>query len=271
LSILLIAAVLGVVEGLTEFLPISSTGHLIVVGHLLGFKGDVADTFDIFIQMGAILAVVVYYRAWLCETFGVALGRVSNALTDAAQARRTLLGIGLAVVPALIAGAGLHGFIKRHLFQPWTVAVGMVVGGVAIFAVERWRPEERTRDLGMVTLRQAFLIGVGQCFALWPGVSRSAATILSGLCLGLDHPTAATFSFLLSIPTLTAAVAYDLLKSWRVQSGGDVLPMGIGFVVSFLVAWGAIAGFLQFLRTHSLRMFGWYRLAAGAVILWLKP
>lgn len=315
LSIILLAVILGVVEGLTEFLPVSSTGHLIVVGYLLGFKGEAADTFDIFIQMGAILAVIVYYRRWLWETITAAIGftaesaenaegeesqvamtivvrirklfysfsavfatsavngsrRTSNALPDPPQARRTLLGICLAVLPALVVGAGLHGFIKRHLFQPWTVAVGMVAGGVAIFAVERWRPEERTRDLGMVTLRQAFLIGAGQCLSMWPGVSRSAATILSGLCLGLDHPTAAAFSFLLSIPTLTAAVAYDLLKSWRALSGGDLAAMGVGFAVSFVVAWGAIAGFLQFLRTHSLRVFGGYRLAVGAVILWMKP
>jgi undecaprenyl-diphosphatase len=137
--------------------------------------------------------------------------------------------------------------------------------------VERWRPEARTRDLGGVTLRQAALIGVGQCLALWPGVSRSAATILSGLCLGLDHPTAAAFSFLLSVPTLTAAAAYDLLKSWHALSGGDLLAMGVGFVASFAVAWGVIAGFLGFLRTHGLRVFGWYRMAVGAVILWLKP
>ena len=267
MSILLIAVILGVVEGLTEFLPVSSTGHLIVVGHLLGFRGEVANTFDIFIQTGAILAVVVYYRKWLYGTVASALGRASNAAT----ARRTLLGILLAVLPALAAGAGLHGFIKRHLFQPWTVAVGLVAGGIAIFVVERWRPEERTRDLARVTLRQAVLIGVGQCLAMWPGVSRSAATILSGLALGLDHPTAAAFSFLLSIPTLTAAAAYDLLKSWHALSRGDLLPMGIGFIVSFLVAWGAIAGFLQFLRTHSLRVFGGYRLVVGAVILWLKP
>ncbi|MSS71716.1 MAG: undecaprenyl-diphosphate phosphatase [Candidatus Latescibacteria bacterium] len=271
MSILFIAVILGIVEGLTEFLPVSSTGHLIVVGHLLGFKGEVADTFDIFIQMGAILAVVVYYRRWLWETTRAALGRASDALSDVRQARRTLLGILLAVLPALVVGAGLHGVIKRHLFQPWTVAVGLMVGGVAIFAVERWRPEARTCDLGRVTLRQAFLIGVGQCLSLWPGVSRAGATILSGLCLGLDHPTAAAFSFLLSIPTLTAAVAYDLLKSWRVLSGGDLAAMGVGFGVSFVVAWGVIAGFLQFLRTHSLRVFGWYRLAVGAVILWLKP
>jgi len=281
LSTILIAVILGVVEGLTEFLPVSSTGHLIVVGHLLGFRGEAADSFDIFIQMGAILAVVVYYRGWLWETITAAIGftaesaenaeRTSNALPDPAQARRTLLGILLAVLPALVAGAGLHGVIKRHLFQPWTVAVGLVAGGVAIFAVERWRPEARTLDLGRVTLRQAALIGAGQCLALWPGVSRSAATILSGLCLGLDHPTAAAFSFLLSIPTLTAAAAYDLLKSWHVLSGGDLLAMGVGFVASFAVAWGVIAGFLEFLRTHGLRAFGWYRMAVGAVILWLKP
>lgn len=267
MSTILIAVILGVVEGLTEFLPVSSTGHLIVVGHLLGFRGEAANSFDIFIQMGAILGVVVYYRAWLCGTVTTALGRTS----EAGQARRTLLGILLAVLPALAAGAGLHGVIKRHLFQPWTVAVGLVAGGVAIFAVERWRPEARTLDLGRVTLRQAALIGVGQCLALWPGVSRSAATILSGLCLGLDHSTAAAFSFLLSVPTLTAAAVYDLLRSWHALSGGDLLAMGVGFVASFAVAWGVIAGFLEFLRTHGLRVFGWYRMAVGAVILWLKP
>jgi undecaprenyl-diphosphatase len=246
-------------------------GGLIVVGHLLRYEGEKAKTFEIFIQMGAILAVVVYYRTWLWETIAAALRRTSDVLSDVEQARRTLLGIVLAVLPALMAGAALHGFIKRHLFQPWTVAVGLVVGGVAIFAVERWRPKDRTFELGRVTLRQATLIGVGQCFALWPGVSRSAATILSGLCLGLDHPTAAAFSFLLSVPTLAAAAAYDLLKSWHVLSDGDLFPMGIGFIVAFVVAWAVIAGFLRFLRTHSLNLFGGYRLVVGAVILWLKP
>lgn len=258
---------LGVVEGLTEFLPISSTGHLILVGHLLGFRGEVAGTFDIFIQTGAILAVVIHYRSWLWKTIGSA---VSGGPT-APVSRRALLGIAIAVAPALVAGAGLHGYIKHHLFQPWTVAAGMGIGGVVILAVERWRPSQTTVDLAHVTLLQAALIGAGQCLSLWPGVSRSAATILSGLMLGLDHPTAATFSFLLSIPTLGAAAAYDLLKSWRILSVDDLLPMAIGFLVSFLVAWGAIAGLLRYLRTHSLRVFGWYRLAVGALILWLRP
>lgn len=267
MSILLISAILGVVEGLTEFLPISSTGHLIVVGHLLGFRGEVAETFDIFIQTGAILAVVIHYRSWLRETVESAVTGGPAALVS----RRTLVGIGVAVMPSLAAGAGLHGLIKHHLFQPWTVAVGMGIGGVAILAVERWRPSETTVDLGQVTLRQAGLIGAGQCLSLWPGVSRSAATILSGLMLGLDHSTAAAFSFLLSIPTLGAAAAYDLLKSWQILTADDLLPMGIGFLVSFLVAWGAIAGLLRYLRTHSLRVFGWYRLAIGALIVWIKP
>jgi undecaprenyl-diphosphatase len=169
----------------------------------------------------------------------------------------------------MVAGAGLHGVIKRHLFQSWTVAVGLIAGGVAIFLVERWRPVDRVRDLTRVTLRQALWIGLGQCFALWPGVSRSGATILSGLSLGLDHPTAAAFSFLLSVPTMTAAVTFDLLKSWHGLSIGDLAAMGVGFAVSFVVAWGVIAGFLQFLRTHSLKAFGWYRIGIGLLILWL--
>ena len=270
MTVILTALILGVVEGLTEFLPVSSTGHLIVVGHFLGFQGGAADTFDIFIQLGAILAVAVYYRAWLGQTIRAALGRVPEAPPTAAVARRSLLAILLAVLPAMVVGGVLHGAIKRYLFQPWVVSLGLVSGGIAIFAVERWRPTERIRDVSEVSLSQALLVGAGQCLSMWPGVSRSAATILSGLCLGMDHRTAAAFSFLLSIPTLTAAVAYDLFRSWHLLSGQDVLAMGIGFVVSFGVAWAVIAGFIKYLRTHSLNVFGVYRILVGLLVGWLE-
>ena len=269
MSCILTAVILGLVEGLTEFLPISSTGHLIVAGHLLGFQGEVAHTFDVFIQGGAILAVVVYYRAWLSATVSNAVGRASAGARDVKKDRRTLLGLCLAVLPALIVGGTLHGLIKGTLFQPLTVAAGLLVGGVAIFVVERWRPAERVFDPSQVTLKQALIIGAGQCLAMWPGVSRSGATILSGLCLGLDHRTAAAYSFLLSIPTMTAAVCYDLMKSWHSLSDWDLAVMGVGFVVSFAVALGVIACFLRFLKAHTLNVFGGYRIIVGFIIVWM--
>ena len=255
----IVAIVLGIVEGVTEFLPVSSTGHLIVAGSLLDFVGQRAATFEIVIQVGAILAVVWHYRVLLRDL-------VARAATDPAERR---LGVNLLVafLPAAAVGAGLHHFIKTHLFTPITVAVAFIVGGVAIIGIERLRPQMRTGEVRGISLRQALGIGCAQLLALIPGTSRSAATILGGYSLGLSRPAATEFSFLLAIPTLVAAAGYDALKSRDLFTAADLPYFAIGTLVSFFSALVVIRTFLRFVRTHTFVGFAWYRIAFGILIL----
>ncbi len=254
-----IALVLGVVEGLTEFLPISSTGHLILAGHLMGFEGKRAEVFEIFIQLGAILAVVWEYRATL---FSVASGLASRK-----ESRRFTFNVAWAFFPSALLGLALHRFVSDHLFRPTVVAAALIVGAVAIFAVEGLPLRVRTSDALQTTRGQAILVGLAQCLALWPGFSRSAATILGALLVGLDRRAATEFSFFLAIPTLLAATTYDLVvhHSWLLP--GDALWLGLAFVVSFLVALVAIRWILRFVAHHSFRPFAWYRVALGVAVL----
>ncbi len=256
-----LALVLGIVEGLTEFLPVSSTGHLILVSRLAGLTGRRAEVFEIFIQLGAILAVVVEYRRML-------LG-LARDLPARAEARRLVVSLFLGFLPAALAGVPLHGPITERLFNPVGVASALVAGALLILWVEARPMEVRIRRAGDVTPVLALAIGVGQCAALWPGFSRSAATILAGLLLGLDRRTATEFSFLLAIPTLGAATVYDLRKNFDALEGGDIGYLAVAFAVSFVVAWGAIRWLLRFVSTHDLRPFAWYRIALGVVVLLL--
>lgn len=262
MDIVWVAVALGVVEGLTEFLPVSSTGHLIVAGRLLGFTGERAGIFEIFIQMGAILAVVVLERRRFAGLLRADPARPFSG-------RRGLGLLFLTTLPALVAGALLHDVIKARLFGPGPVAIGLVAGGVLILAVERFRPAPRTDGVDAIVWSQALVVGLFQCLAMWPGVSRSGATIVGGLLCGLERRTAATYSFLAAVPVLAAATTLDLYKGLGALSSADVVPFAVGFVVSFIAAWAAIRTFVAFLARHTLAPFAWYRLAIAPVVGWL--
>jgi len=261
MNLLLIAVILGVVEGVTEFLPVSSTGHLIVAGRLLGFGGPKAATFEIFIQMGAILAVVLVERRRF-----IGLVRPPAGSRFAGLRGCTLLGV--TTLPALLAGYLLHDVIKQRLFGTTTVAVALLAGGIALLLAEGLLPAPRTRTLDDLGFRQAAVIGLCQCLALWPGVSRAAATIVGGLLCGLERRTAADYSFLAAVPVLTAATAYDLFKSRALLQPADALPFAVGFLVSFVAAWAAVRGFMALLGRGTLRPFAWYRIAVAPVVYW---
>ena len=255
------AVLMGVVEGLTEFLPVSSTGHMIVVGHLIDWRGPQAATFQIFIQSGAILAVVGLYR----ERFRSLL---QNRRDGEFGGSEGLLLLGLTTLPALVLGALAHGYIKEYLFNPFTVAVGLGLGGIVILLVERLLTRPGREGLGALGWRDALLIGLCQCLSLWPGVSRAAATIIGGRVAGLERRTATEYSFLAAVPVMFAAIGYDLLKS-RQHLGIENLGLfAIGFVVAWLSARLAVRFFIRLLGSYTLAPFGWYRLfAAGAVLL----
>lgn len=263
---LVVAVVLGIVEGLTEFLPISSTGHLILAGELLGFVGPKAETFEIFIQLGAILAVVVLY-----------LPRFRALLTfrprDPANARTGFSGLpGLAKMacacfPAAAVGLVFHKTIKQKLFGPEPVAYALIAGGIIMLLLEWKRPPAPIQEIEEISYLKAFQIGVVQCFALWPGVSRSGSMIVGGMFLGLSRSSAAEFSFLVAVPMMVMATGYDLLKSWKLLSPSDVPMFAVGFVVSFVCAMLAIRFFLALLRSGTLVPYGVYRIVFGALVL----
>ena len=274
-----LATILGIVEGLTEFLPVSSTGHLILVGHFLGFDGDLAASADISIQLGAILAVIAYERHKLLSMIGLAAQEQQNVSTMI-RARGTtpwethrnlwfLIGLGLAFLPAAAIGFLTHGWIKSHLFTPQTVAVSSIVGGLIILAVEARRDQARIHQLEQVSLTSAFWIGVSQCASLLPGMSRSGSTIIGGLLVGLDRKIATEYSFFLALPTLITATCYQMWKSRDVFQQDDYLALGIGMVVSFVVAWIVIAAFLSFVKKHTLRPVAYYRILMGIAVFYI--
>lgn len=260
--LLLKALVMGVVEGLTEFLPISSTGHLIVAGRALGIPTEVKAAFEIFIQLGAILAVAIYFIRDL-------VGLVMRARQEAAP-RRLLLNIGVAFAPAAVVGVALGDWIEAHLFSPTTVALALIAGGVVLLWVEA-RPASaaRTDHVERVTMRQALGVGLAQIASLFPGVSRSGATLVGGLLAGLDRSTALRFSFYLSIPTMGAASVYSLLKALDRIPPAWGAAFAVGVLASFVVALLVVKFFLRYVARHDLRPFGWYRIGAGVVILGL--
>ena len=255
----LIAALLGVIEGLTEFLPVSSTGHLILFVDLLGFKGPPGKTFEVMIQLGAILALIVLYRQ---KIFGTIIG-----LPTSPAARRFALLILVAFLPAMVLGAGLHGFIKDVLFTPTVVAVALIIGGIVILIVEATQKRVLYREVDVIPLKTGFLVGVAQCLALIPGVSRSGATIIGGLLLGLERRTAAEFSFFLSIPTMTAAFAYDAFKNRAEMSFDDAGLIAVGFVAAFIAALLVVKPFLAIISKVGFAPFAYYRAALGTFVL----
>ncbi len=256
--VLLQAIVLGVVEGVTEFLPVSSTGHLIVAGDFLGFSGPLADVFDVVIQLGAILAICVLYARKL---FGVAFG-----LVDDPAARHFAVAVLIAFLPAAVLGFFLHDFIKEVLFTPLVVCASLVAGGIAILAIERWQPDHHIVAIEDLTPLTSLKIGLFQCLAMVPGVSRSGATILGALMLGVERKTAAEFSFFLAIPTMLGATALDLWKSRDLLNPDDGAVIAVGFAAAFVSAVVVVRWLVGFVSRHSFAVFGWYRILFGAVL-----
>jgi undecaprenyl-diphosphatase len=257
---LIIALVLGVVEGLTEFVPVSSTGHLIVVGSLLGFEGEKAATFEVFIQLGAILAVAWLYRHRLLSLATFERG-------EGFAGRRGWALLALTTLPALILGALAHGFIRSQLFTPSTVAIGLGLGGVAILLAEWFRPQPTLSGLDTLGWRVALVVGLFQCLALWPGVSRAAATMVGALLVGVERKTAAEYSFLAAIPVITAASLFELATSLDLLAPTDIPVFATGYVVAFASAWLAVTFFLRLISHITLRPFGWYRIGAALLLL----
>lgn len=252
--------ILGVVEGLTEFLPISSTGHLLIASDLLGFEGSLGGTFEIFIQLGAVIAVVGFYAPEL-------LRQLRDAPHDP-QVRRFWIAVGLAFFPAAAIGLVLHSWIKAVLFSPPVIGVALILGGLVLIAVERLpQRAPAVHDARHVSLRQAIGIGIAQVLALVPGVSRSGASIVGGMLAGLNRRAATAFSFYLAIPTLGAATIVDLLTSLDQLTPGDMGRLFLGLVVSLVVAWLSIGWLLRYVANHSFVAFGIYRVIAGVVIL----
>ena len=261
---LLVAAILGVVEGLTEFLPVSSTGHMIIVGHLLGFEGETAKTFEVVIQLGSILAVVVMFWRRLFGLIGIHFGHPPHE--GSGKGRLTLLHILLGMIPAVVLGLVLHDTIKS-LFNPINVMYALVVGGVLLIAAELLKPKEpRAPSLDDMTYRQAFMIGCFQCLALWPGFSRSGATISGGMLMGVSRYAASEFSFLLAVPMMMGATALDLYKSYHFLTAGDIPMFAVGFITAFIVALVAIKTFLQLIKRISFIPFAIYRFIVAAAV-----
>ncbi|MBM3888601.1 MAG: undecaprenyl-diphosphate phosphatase [Verrucomicrobia bacterium] len=261
----LFAFIQGIVEGITEFLPISSTGHLIISTDWLGFardesRKDFANDFAVFIQFGAILAVVVLYRARLWQL-------LRDCPRDA-TARRLTGGMLLAFVPIAVVGLLTHRWIQDWLFNTPCVAIALIVGGGGILVIERIRPAARINTLEELSWRTMWRLGLIQCLALFPGVSRSGATIMGGVCLGLNNKTATEFSFFVAIPTMFAATLYDLFKAWPVLTHGELGVFFFGMVVSGVVAGVAIVGLLRYVQSHSFKVFAYYRIVFGALLLW---
>jgi undecaprenyl-diphosphatase len=251
--------VLGVVEGFTEFLPISSTGHLIIAGQLLGFDDEKAKVFDIFIQSGAMLAIVWEYR----ERFV----RVLAGLASDAAARRFVVNLAVAFMPAAVLGLAFASAIKRHLFHAVPVAIAFIVGGLIILWVERSPRQARVTEVDEMTWKDALKVGLAQAVALIPGTSRSGATIMGGMLFGLSRRAATEFSFFLAVPTLIAAGAYDLYKHRALLDAADLAPFSIGFAVSFVSAFVCVRWLLRYIATHNFSVFAWYRIAFGIVVL----
>ncbi|MCA3174420.1 MAG: undecaprenyl-diphosphate phosphatase [Burkholderiales bacterium] len=280
LILLLKAALLGIVEGLTEFLPISSTGHLILAGSLLNFTGDIAKTFDIAIQTGAMFAVMWEYRSRLNQTL--------RGLDHEAGAQRFALNVSIAFVPAVIFGLLFGKMIKEHLFHPVPVAIAFVLGGIIILWVEarhkraygsldlQGQRKARVETVDDMSWRDALKVGLVQCAALIPGTSRSGATIIGGMLFGLSRKAATEFSFYLAIPTLIGAGAYSLYKQRDLLAVADIPVFLVGAVFAFVSALICIRWLIRYVATHDFTVFAWYRIVFGLIVLltfetgWLK-
>ncbi len=255
----LVAAALGILEGLTEFIPVSSTGHLLLAGHFLGFE-SAGKTFEVVIQLGAVLAIFTVYAAKLWQV-------ASTAHKDPVQLR-LLVAVLLAFVPAMVAGVFLHDFIKTVLFEsPQLIAWMLVLGGIVLLVVDRIAPAPVHDNVDDVPLRKALAIGFCQCVAMIPGVSRSGATIVGALLMGVGKRAAAEFSFFLSMPTMGAAFAYDLYKNRDLLDFSAVSDIAIGFAAAFITAVLVVRWVLNYVSRHGFAIFGWWRIVVGSVAL----
>jgi undecaprenyl-diphosphatase len=258
-TLLLQALILGLVEGVTEFLPISSTGHLIIASQLLGFNGEKAKVFMIAIQLAAIFAVVWEYRA--------RLGHVVATLHREPASQRLAVNLMAGFLPAAVLGFLFYKEIKGYLFNPIVVASALVIGGVLILWAERRKHVITTEGIDELTWRRALAVGFAQALAMIPGTSRSGATIIGGLFLGLSRKTAAEFSFFLAIPTMFAATAYDFYKNWRLFDVHDVPLFAVGGIAAFVSALIAVRTLIKFVSRHDYTLFAWYRIVFGGVVL----
>lgn len=255
------ALLLGIVEGLTEFLPVSSTGHLILLIDILGFAGPPGKVFEIVIQLGAILAICWLYRQRLWQ--------VAVTLPSQAPSQRFARNLILSFLPAAVLGVLFHSQIKEVLFSPLVVSVMLIIGGVLILLIERFKPAPRTSDVDQITPWLAIKIGFCQALAMIPGTSRAGATIMGGLLLGLDRKTATEYSFFLAIPTMLGATVYDLYKNWHQLSPEGWELIAIGFIAAFICALLVVRALIAFISRHGFVPFAWYRIAVGGVMLWL--
>lgn len=260
LTLLVKSIVLGLVEGLTEFLPVSSTGHLIITGDLLRYTGEEAKTFNISIQLGAILAVCWYYRD--------RLRTVVRGLPHRPESRRFVLNLALGILPAAGLGVLLHGLIKAHLFTPIIVAIALIAGGFIILVVERRQRTPRINEIDEIRWSDALKLGCAQAVSLIPGTSRSGATIIGGMIFGLSRRAATEFSFFLAIPIMFLATGFDLLRSWQHLTPEHFSFFAIGFITAFLSALAAIKGLLLYVAHHDFRLFAYYRIVFGSIVLW---
>ncbi|MBF0544547.1 MAG: undecaprenyl-diphosphate phosphatase [Candidatus Riflebacteria bacterium] len=256
------AAIQGAVQGLTEFLPVSSTGHMILVGDLIGFEGEVAKVFEVVVQLGTILAVALIYRSKIVDML-----KNWKASPFSGEKRLTIWHIFTAMIPAVIMGLLFHKTIKTKLFTPETVIIGLIAGGILMIFAEKTQKEVKITDFNGLSLGDCFKIGLFQCLALWPGFSRSGSTMAGALILGAAHRPAADFSFILAIPMMISASVFDLWKSRGVLSSSDVGYFSLGFFVAFVVGWLAVEFFLKFLERVKLTPFAWYRFAVALIAL----
>jgi undecaprenyl-diphosphatase len=258
LELLFGALFLGIVEGLTEFLPVSSTGHLILVVDLIGFHGPPGQVFEVVIQLGAIGAV--------CWEYSRRFARAATGLLSDPDQFRFVRNILLAFLPSVIIGAFAYSFIKAYLFTPWVVVIALILGGIAILLIERNLPAPRYETVERMPARIALGVGLCQVASMIPGVSRAGATIMGGLLLGIDRRTATEFSFFLAVPTMLAASVYDLYKNWGDLNADGLAVIALGFVAAFLSALVVVRTLIAFISRHGFAPFAWYRIAIGLVM-----
>ena len=258
--LLWVAFLLGIVEGVTEFLPVSSTGHLIIGAELLGYTDSSSKVFEIFIQLGAIFAVVVEYRKKILDTFiGIRTDKVAQGFTK---------NLFIAFVPAAILGFFFHSLIKLYLFNPVVVGIALIVGGIFMIIIEKKLPNRPEVNVDKISNKQALIVGIAQCFSLIPGISRAASTIMGGLIGGLDRKTATEFSFFLAIPIIFAASIFDLFSNIEILSKSDIPVFLVGFITAFLSAYFIIKIFIWFVANNTFIAFGWYRIFVGSLTIY---
>jgi len=258
--LLWVAFLLGIIEGVTEFLPVSSTGHLIIGAELLGFTDPSSKVFEIFIQLGAIFAVVVEYRKKILDTFiGIQTDKIAQVFT------KNLI---IAFIPAAILGFFFHSLIKLYLFNPIVVGAALIVGGILMIIIEKKLPNKPKVDVDKISNKQALIVGIAQCFSLIPGISRAASTIMGGLIGGLDRKTATEFSFFLAIPIIFAASIFDLSSNIDVLSKSDIPVFVMGFITAFFSSYLIIKIFIWFVAHNTFVVFGWYRIIVGCLTIY---